>query len=281
MSDGFTLVMNAAEGTLEIALADETGRLLFASALDAPSRGAESLTPALEAAFSLTGKTAADLARIAVVRGPGSFTGLRLTAATAAGLARATGAEQAGIDYMDSLAREGAPYLAALAPLAQETHLWILVRARRDLVYTKAYAYDPDGIVPVRALTDLAVLTVASGEAAARILETASLHGASHVLLAGSGAADNRDAVLAGLSNSPCATLLDILMPMPHTLVRMAREADYSAADVEPLYVRPSDAETNLPHIAGRLGLDPDAAVRKLHELTHALPGLPDAQGEA
>lgn len=281
---GLALSLNAAEGTLEIGIADASGLLLFGCVIEAPSRGAEILTPALEAAFSLIGRKVSELDRIAVVRGPGSFTGIRLTAATAAGLARATGAAQAGIDYMDSLARESAPSLKTHAP---DSLLWVLVRARRNLVYAKAYANDPDGTIPIRAVTELAVLPVLSGEAAAHILATASAHNASHVLLAGSGAAENRDALLAGLSmpaglpGGPCggpgATVLDIPMPSPHTLARMAREADYFSTDVEPLYVRSSDAETNLPRIAGRLGLDPDDAVRKLHELTHALP----EEGEA
>lgn len=282
---GLALSLNAAEGTLEIGIADEAGLLLFGAAIAAPSRGAEILTPALEAAFALIGRSVTELDRIAVVRGPGSFTGIRLTAATAAGLARATGALQAGIDYMDSLARESASHLK---PHASDAQLWVLVRARRDLVYAKAYTCAPEEAVPIRALTELAVLPVASGEAAAHILETVSARKASHVFLAGSGAAENRDALLSGLATpaglpggacgGPDATVLDIPMPSPQTLVRMAREADYSAADIEPLYVRSSDAETNLPRIASRLGLDPDAAVQKLHELTHALP---EEEGEA
>lgn len=271
LRQGLTLALNAAEGMLEIGVADGTGRMLFGSLIDAPSRGVEILAPAIAAAFSLIGRDIAELDRIAVVRGPGGFTGIRLATTTAAGLARATGALQAGLDYTDCLARRCLPSLSAVAADAQ---LWILVRARRDLVYAKAYAYNRGEGNPLDALTPLAVLPVSSGEAAEQILATASLHKASRVLLAGSGVKENSGVLAQGLSAvvGMRATFLDITVPLPQTLLSMAGECAYSTEDIEPLYVRVSDAETNLPQIAERLGLDPGEAVRKLHELTHVLP---------
>ncbi|SBW01415.1 putative Glycoprotease family protein [uncultured delta proteobacterium] len=266
-----TLVMDAAEGRLQVGLAGADGRFLFGSVVDAPSRGVEILTHTLESVFTLLDRDIADIARIAVVRGPGSFTGLRLTAATAAGLARAVSARQAGLDYMHCIARQCMPFLGATTPDAQ---LWVLVRARRDLVYAQAFVQEKWDEVPFHALTDLAVLPVSSGEAAAHIAETATMHKASRVLLAGSGAKENRDLLIPGLSGaeSPRLTFLDVTAPWPDTLLAAALGADYGDADIEPLYVRVSDAETNLPHIARRLGLDPDDAVRRLHKLTHSQP---------
>jgi universal bacterial protein YeaZ len=276
---GLTLALDAAEGMLEIGIADENGRMLFSSLVDAPSRGVEILTPAIASAFSLIGRDVAETKRIAVVRGPGGFTGIRLATTTAAGLARATGALQAGLDYMDCLARRCLPSLSVMdAP----TQLWILVRARRDLVYVKGYAkgYAKTGAYakgqesPLVHLGPLAVLPVSSGEAADHILTAASLHKAPRVLLAGSGVRENSEILAQGLSVIPGtrASFLDITVPLPETLLRMAGECAYSTEDVEPLYVRVADAETNLPQIAERLGLDPGEAARKLHELTHALP---------
>lgn len=273
MSDGqgLTLALSAAEGVLEIGIAGADGRMLFGSLVDAPSRGVEILAPAIESAFSLIGRDIAETERVAVVRGPGGFTGIRLATTTAAGLARATGALQAGLDYMDCLARQCLPRLSAAAANAQ---LWILVRARRDLVYAKSYVYDKEEDRPFSALTPLAVLPVSSGEVAGRIAATASLHKASRVFLAGSGVGKNSGAFAQDLSTVADlhATFLDVTLPLPETLLRMAGECAYSTEDIKPLYVRASDAETNLPRIAERLGLDPDEAVRKLHELTHVLP---------
>lgn len=270
---GLTLTLNAAEGTLEIGIADADGHMLYGNSINAPSRGAEILAPAIASAFSLLGRDITEISRIAVVRGPGSFTGLRLVTTTAAGLARAVGARQSGLNFMDCLARQCLPHLSAVDRDAQ---LWILSRARRDLVYIKAYAYNKGEPYPLRTLTKLNVLPVSSGEAAAHILATASLYKASRILLAGSGAKENRNTLLPGLSAAADirTTFLDVVMPMPDVLAQAATEALYSNEGIAPLYVRSSDAEANLPQIANRLGLDPDEAVHKLHELTHALPGV-------
>lgn len=268
---GLTLVLSAAEGAMQMALAEAEGRLIFGSFIDAPSRGVEILTPALESAFSMMGREVHEISRIAVVRGPGSFTGIRLTATTAAGLARAVSARQAGLDYMDCIARQCLPFLSAAPSDAQ---LWILVRARRDLVYIQAFRHTKGEDIPFRALTDLDVLPVTTGEATERILSTATMLKTSRILLAGSGARENRDSLIMGLGGGQSwrTTFLDVIAPWPDTLLQAANEAQYGDADIDPLYVRGADAETNLPDIAHTLGLDPEAAVATLHRLTHAKP---------
>lgn len=267
---GLTLALNAAEGVLQMAFADEAGRFLYGQQIHAVSRGVEVLTPALNAAFMLLGKKPGDIARVAVVRGPGSFTGLRLTATTAAGLARSVGATQAGLEYMDILARECRPSLDATDP---DALLWILVRARRDLVYIRSYLRDRSAPSGIRAVTGLDVLPVApENDAAMRILETSAQMGTSRVLLAGSGFDANRERFARSLAapGAPRVTGVNVSAPGAETLLEAALDAAYGTGDIEPLYVRPSDAEENLPRIAERLGLDPDAAVRQLHVLTHA-----------
>lgn len=268
-----TLVLGAAEGNLQIGIAGEDGRMLFGHVMEAASRGAEILAPALESAFVQIGRDIRDIARIAVVRGPGSFTGLRLTAATSAGLARTIRAKQAGLDNMRCLALECLPQLRAAPEAAQ---IWILMRARRDLVYLQGFKLEKGSTTSLRPLGELSVMPVSSGDTARYILSTATLCDASAILFAGSGLEENRDALAAGFASGGASAMrisfLEITAPRPDTLLLAARDADYGDADIEPLYARVSDAEANLPAIAARLGLDPKDAVHKLHKLTRALP---------
>jgi tRNA threonylcarbamoyl adenosine modification protein YeaZ len=268
---GLTLAMNAAEGVLQITFADADDKLIYGQCMEASSKGAEKLTPSIRHALKLLGRGPGDIRRIAAVSGPGSFTGLRLTSATASALAHSTGAKQASFDYMSLLMRQ---CLTHNQGYGEKAILCCLTRARRDLVYAQCFVRDPDCRPPFRAVTELAVLSVASKEAAWHILETAMENDAAHVFLAGTGAHENRDALIPHLSvpEAPRITILNILHPMSDTLMAAALEARYSDEDISPLYVRASDAEENLPQIAVRLGLDPSEAVEKLRTLTRTKP---------
>ena len=100
---GLELILNAAEGALQMVVTeDET--LLCAQEWRRPERATEILAPALRHICAALDLRLADFRRLACVRGPGSFTGIRLVLATAAALRRTGQVRLAGLDYLQALA---------------------------------------------------------------------------------------------------------------------------------------------------------------------------------
>ena len=267
-----TLTINAAEGLLQAVFAEASGRVVHYAEESAASQGAEKLAPLLASSFAALGVTANAVSRIACVRGPGSFTGLRLACATSAALARATNAHQGALDYLPLLA---AACAATITEEHDSTLLWILTHARRGLVYAQMFHHSGKTASSLTPATELDVLPLAESDALASYLVRVrnACGGAQHLLAAGSGAARNREAVLQAASGVfPSVTIQDTLHPDAGILALAATKATYSHDDTIPFYVRPSDAETNLPALAQRLGIDPQEAVRQLRILTSANP---------
>ena len=252
------VVLNAAEGVLDM-VAGRAGEedILCAQQWTAPTRGTEILAPALVDMLRILGQKPADVRQWASVAGPGSFTGVRLTLTTVAAIRRATGAVVAGLDYMQALACTAQ---RVTAHTAASGHIWVLTHARRDLVHCQAFARQ-GGDMP-RPLA--AVELMAPAEAAQRMLVSPP----GSVVL-GSGVARNAEALAPALAVLPA---LAETRPDARDLWRLAGQAQYSATDVEPLYIRPCDAVDNLNHIAQKQGMEPEAAHARLAELLAATP---------
>ena len=238
-STGLELILNAAEGVLQIAVTDNE-RLLCAQEWRRAERATEILAPALRDICAALDVRLTDFRRIACVRGPGSFTGIRLVLTTAV-LRRA-------LLY-------GAP-------------LWVLTHARRNQVHCQPFvAYGPQ--IPAQPLE--AVELCPPDEALRRIAARPG-----HVC--GSGLI--RNAALftpARTGSGPAGAAEACVMPelanpdIP-ALCLLARHGDYFPQDLEPVYVRSCDAVDNLPRLAGRQGLDGGEAVSALDGLLTRTP---------
>lgn len=289
-----TLALNAAESRVQAA-ALRGGETLFAQEWHVPSQGTELLAPALADAFARMRLSLGDVRRIACVHGPGSFTGLRLVLSTAAGMARALGAQQAGLSYTQ---------LLACGPLLPRgAVLWVLTHARRGLVHMQAFRMPsetvdaaalsgdaaqpsprpaplPEPLTPVEAATlDAAIarMVAARFDDALLVAGTATAsfekNDSGTVFLMGSGATRNRAVLAPALAELlPQARFLPARFdhPSPALLLPLAAAATYGPDDVQPLYVRPCDAEENLPAMAAARGMDPEQARRELTRLTSA-----------
>ena len=85
------------------------GRVAATRRLPAGARHDRLLFAAVDETLAEAGVTRADLEGVAVTRGPGGFTGLRVGLSTAKGIAFALGLSMVGISSLEALARGAGP----------------------------------------------------------------------------------------------------------------------------------------------------------------------------
>lgn len=112
------------------------GRLLAELQLPADRGSAESLAPALKTLLETVGWRPADIQLVAVVAGPGSFTGLRVGLAAAKTLAYAVGCHVLGLDTLEVIAAGAPPDVSSLS---------VAVDAQRGQVVAGCFVRGADG----------------------------------------------------------------------------------------------------------------------------------------
>jgi tRNA threonylcarbamoyladenosine biosynthesis protein TsaB len=220
------LALDTATEQVSVAIGRD-GVVLGAVQLAGGRRHAEQLAPAIEYLLRETGTDQDHLAGIAVGRGPGLFTGLRVGITTAKVMAQALRIPVVAIPSLDLVAY----------PLRHTSRLVVAVLdARRREVFHAGYRTVPGGL---QRAWDYAVGTPAELVAE---LETHT----GGILLAGDGVARFADefgelehAETAGAEHSSpsVAALVEL------ATARMQREEFDQPWDVHPLYLRQSDAE--------------------------------------
>jgi tRNA threonylcarbamoyladenosine biosynthesis protein TsaB len=130
MGEGVVLALDT--GSPEISVAVASGGSLGGLRTAAQRQASSSLLGMVDEALREAGATLADLAGVVALRGPGSFTGLRVGLATALGLHQAIGARATALPTLEMLAASVPGRGLTLA----------LVRALRDEWFGQLFAGD-------------------------------------------------------------------------------------------------------------------------------------------
>ena len=189
----------------------------------------ETLLPMIDSLMKMTETDVNDLDAIAVAKGPGSFTGLRIGSATAKGLALAADKPIIEISTLEAMAYQLYGSKSVICPMMD---------ARRHEVYYGAFRFEGEKLV--RLLPDDAA-------PASDVIEKLNVLGES-VMLTGDGIPVNRTALEQGLNipyelakpfqNRQRAAALGILA------VEYASEGRFvSSFEHAPVYLRVSQAE--------------------------------------
>lgn len=131
--DRYILALDTAGDAGSIAVLNHKACLLELSWRDG-SPHSRTLLSVIQAGLSTLGLNLRDMGLIAVNRGPGRWTGIRLGIATAKGLSMALGIPVAGVAGLDAMAHE-----AALSACRPGDLIFPVLNARRSQIYTAGY----------------------------------------------------------------------------------------------------------------------------------------------
>ncbi len=207
------------------------GELLIAeSLLNVRSTHSEKLLQQIDMLLDQAGWTLADIDLFAVVVGPGSFTGLRIGLATVKGLAQTFAKPVASVTALE---------VSALGLVTDTFPVCAFLDARKKEVYTQLFSVGPQGPVATsepRVIAPGLLLKEFTGQ----------------VGLVGDGVPVYHDLIQTELGERA------VIPPAPNHQRRAGQVAWLAyqrllsgeigdAGSIVPLYIRPSDAELNLP----------------------------------
>ena len=185
------------------------------------------LMPMIDEALSSSGLTLADLDRIALVTGPGSFTGVRIGVSTVKGLAHGCGKPCVAVDALEAMAHGVGEFAGIICPIQD---------ARAGQVYGAAFSGDADH---ERLLPDTPMKLEEYVEAIQSI--------GDRFLFVGDGMPVHRARLQAMLGESAVMAAPHLSFLRPATVAylgaRATEELDYLS--LQPLYLRAPNAERN------------------------------------
>lgn len=225
--------------TAALLIDDGEGENLHPAAVTASQEPAEALIPMIGDLLAARGTRFADLTRLAVCVGPGSFTGIRAGLAAIRGLRLALGLPVVGATGFDIMAER------VIRERSPQGRFAIASSAGRDGIYFQVFSAEGT------AISDLSVNSVA--EAARALPEGISA-------FAGPAAHSLADAAIAnGRAGADCPVWAEIV-PLASALARMAATREAQPQPPTALYIKPADARPQAaPPLMRTVGKDSPA----------------------
>ncbi len=217
------LVMDTSGPVCGTAVMDET-RVYSEFTAQNKNTHSASLMPMTEAALRAAGKTVRDLDAVAVVTGPGSFTGVRIGAATAKGLAQGANLPCIAVDALEAIAASAGRFDGVVCPIQD---------ARAGQVYGAAFR-GAERLMPDEALK------------LEEYLDRISALG-DRFLFTGDGAPAHREriAVILGNRASFAEEPFCYLRPAAAGRIALERGEITDALHLREFYLRPPNAQKN------------------------------------
>lgn len=222
------LAMDSSATVATVALCEDD-RLLAEYTVNNGNTHSETLLPMVESVLSSLSLTPKDIDLFAVSSGPGSFTGVRIGAATLKGLAFASEKPCVGVSTLHALALNLLPFKGLICPV---------MNARRSQVYTALFR--SDGVRLERLLPDSAM--------AIAELDGLLCEYGEEVMLTG----DGYGITVEALTKTSCLPVTDRLRHQSAYSVALAALEEYrrgnavTDASLKVTYLRPSQAEREL-----------------------------------
>ena len=116
--------------TTSVAVLDGGGRLMSFKSDDRERSQTEILMPLIKGAMEEAGVSFKELTKIAVTKGPGSFTGVRIGLASAQGLSFASNVPLVGVSALEAVAFK-----------AEQPDLCVVLETKRDDFYVQTFKY--------------------------------------------------------------------------------------------------------------------------------------------
>jgi tRNA threonylcarbamoyladenosine biosynthesis protein TsaB len=222
------LALDTATDACSVAISDDQDLLAEVIAASRQTH-AKRLMGMIETALALARVDLKEIDGLAVTRGPGSFTGLRIGISTAKGLAEALGRPLVGVSCLKTLAFQAGEVTQLICPM---------IDARRGELYFAAYRRAGGQLVEV--------LAESMGPPSAALQTTVP-----PCLLIGNGAEHYRPffsqqlGATAGFAwASQNMIRASVVAQLAHA--RLLKDESDDVENFRPLYLRPSDAQINL-----------------------------------